>query len=129
MSTEPWEFFFEHAGYSYDPDRESRIDGRERCARALATAEAWASAEGYVFEWRVDSIDSSEYAAELPAYDLWYCLLRAPGTNGVLASLGGIDFGRDGDPYQRNQHYKRVVEAELADEVRAEYFKDRSLPV
>jgi hypothetical protein len=35
----------------------------------------------------------------------------------VVQSLGGVDFGRDGDPW--GQPYARVVEAELALEQRA----------
>lgn len=33
-------FFFEHAGYSYDPARETPAQGRTRCAVSLAAAEA-----------------------------------------------------------------------------------------
>lgn len=127
MSAEPWEFFFEHAGYSYDPARESRTDGRERCARELAAAEVWGVQMAYTFEWEIDQeTDSSEWTDERPSWCTWNCIMRDQAGN-VLASLCAIDFGRDGDPW--GQPYARVVQAELADEARSEYFKDRSLPV
>lgn len=107
-------FFFKHAGYSYDPKKETKLQGRWRCATALALAERKANNVGLRFEWSVDpDCDSSEFSEEKPAWALWQCLAR--GQDGKpCASLGGIDFGRRGEPW--GQPYKRVVEAELAAE-------------
>ena len=35
----PAEFFFTHAGYSYDPKTETPEQGRAKCAQRLAEAE------------------------------------------------------------------------------------------
>lgn len=104
-------FFHEHAGWSYDPAKETSAQGRRRGAQRLAKAERIASDRGYSFEWQVDHIDSSEFSDEQPPWQLWCCVMRSvDGT--VLQSLGGVDFGRDGDPW--GDPYRRVVEAELA---------------
>ncbi len=106
-------FFYENAGFSYNPKTETLTQGRARGAKALAKAEAHALDSGYVFEWSYDDVDSSEWSDETPPYVQWVCIMRdADGK--VLASLGGIDFGRDGEPW--GSSYKRVVEAELASE-------------
>ncbi len=109
----PYQFFLRHAGFSYDPKTETADAGRRRCARDLANAEKRGYA-GVSFAWLIDpDTDSSEWCDEPPAYDQWVCVCRDPNGN-VLASLGGIDFGRDGSPY--SDPYRRVVEAELAQE-------------
>ncbi len=106
-------FFYNESGYSYNPKTETREQGRMRGAKALAKAEAHAKDVGYIFEWGYDDVDSSEWSDETPPYAQWICIVRD--ANGeVLASLGGIDFGRDGEPW--GDPYKRVVEAELASE-------------
>ena len=56
----PVDFFYEHAGYSYDPKCETQNQGRRRCARGLAKAEAKASKLGFTFEWDYDGMDSSD---------------------------------------------------------------------
>lgn len=107
----PYKFFFDNAGYSYDPKKETELQGRRRCAKAYAEAEARAIAEQVDFEWIVDpGVDSSEFSDEKPAWKLWGCMMRRNGR--VCQSLWGIDFGRNGEPW--NDTYKRVVEAELA---------------
>ena len=53
-------------------------------------------------------------------YSLWQCCACSPhespgrfsNLSTVVASLSGIDFGRDGEPW--GDPYKRIVEAELA---------------
>ncbi len=107
-------FFYNQAGYSYNLKTETCEQGRMRGAKALAKAEAHAKDAGYVFEWGYDDVDSSEWSDETPPYAQWICIMRDADGN-VLASLGGIDFGRDGEPW--GDPYKRVVEAELATEV------------
>jgi hypothetical protein len=127
----PTEFFYEHAGYSYDPAKETADQGRERCARELAKAEAYARRAGIEFSWEVDRdclssdwLDPSEDGGRdnSPWYT-WICTAYDE-SGSAMASLGGVDFGRDGSPH--GDPYGRVVEAELAaecmdaDDVRAE---------
>ncbi len=107
----PEQFFYEHAGYSYDPTSETRTQGRRRCARRLARAEAKASQLGFTFEWDYDGMDSSQWTDERdPATPTWQCLCRNAAGE-VVSSLCGIDF-TDGKPW--GDPYQRVVEAELA---------------
>jgi hypothetical protein len=109
----PRDFFYEHAGYSVKQG-ETREQGRRRCARELERAERDGSDAGLSFEWKVDrDMDSSDWTDETPAWATWNCCCRD--ANGeIVASLCGIDFGRDGEPW--GNPYRRVVEAELASE-------------
>ena len=125
-----YQFFLKHAGYSDDPQTETRMQGRVRGARALARAEREARDAGLSFQWGVDDTASSDWLddnqdggkncnpwrtwyccayAEVPVINTGYYGLKRPAP---LASLSGIDFGRDGEPW--GSPYKRVVEAELA---------------
>lgn len=110
-----FDFFFEHAGYSYKPSAESEFAGRVRCALDLAAAEAWADETDCTYDWDIDPFsDSSDWTDEEPAWQVWDCVMR-DSAGKVIASLGSIDFGRDGEPW--GSPYRRVVEAELASEV------------
>lgn len=112
------DFFYENAGFSYAPDRETEREGRHRCAQALADAEAWGLDNDVVFAWGEDEWENDT--------QLWYCQAYREGR--VVASVGGIDLG-DETPYaygvglnsapcyRRRPAYCRVVEAELAAEV------------
>lgn len=104
-------FFYENAGFSYDPKKETPEDGRRRHACELADAEQRARNLGYSFAWEPDVIDSSDFSDEKPAWGLWMCVIYRPDGK-VCGSLSGIDFGRDGSPH--GDPYRRVVEAELA---------------
>jgi hypothetical protein len=107
-------FFYEHAGYSYNPKTETRAEGRRRCAAALAQAEAQGSDAGLSFQWQIDeAVDSSDFSNERPPWQLWACCCR-DAEGAIKANLCGIDFGRDGQPW--GEPYRRVVEAELASE-------------
>ncbi len=114
----PYQFFLKHAGYSYDPKKETQIEGRRKCARALAEAERKAYAKGFDFEWELDSMTSAEWLEDdedggknRKPWNTWACVARD--NNGkVIGSLCGIDFGRNGEPW--GDPYRRVVEAELA---------------
>ena len=119
----PYHFFLKHAGYSYHPARETKAQGRVRCAQELAAAERRARAEGLECLWEVDpEITSADWIERGedggPDRDPWQtwcaCLVgqNAAGHDTVLESLGGVDFGRDGDPH--GDPYARVVAAELA---------------
>ncbi len=115
----PVRFFFKHAGWSYDPAKESSQAGRWRCAKALASAEAWARETGVRYQWQTDdNADRSGIAHDSP---LWQCVAIAG--EDVVESLSGIDLGSNGDPWMSGipgggSDYARVVEAELAGEIR-----------
>lgn len=97
-------FFYKHAGYSYDPKRETGQAGRWRCARMLAEAEAWARNAGVYFEWGLDGNDSSEWSDEKPYRPTYECVAILNGK--CVGALCGID--------DNTMPYRRVVEAEIA---------------
>lgn len=101
----PEKFFYDHAGYSYDPLTETPDEGRIRCAKNLSAAESLAREAGVSFEWVLD--------ADADDPNKWGCMLHDAVGN-VQCSLWDIDFGPDGSPW--GDDYRRVVEAELADE-------------
>lgn len=113
-------FFFKHAGFSYDPKTETRIQGRWSCARALAAAEQWARDHDAESEWRESDIDSSDFSDEKPAWPLWDCIATTFREGSCIryqvGSLSACDFGRDRDPWSdaEARSYARVVEAEIA---------------
>lgn len=113
MTNEPMNaaarFFYVNAGYSYNAATETAEQGRERCARNLAAAESIAREAGVSFDWRVDHDCDSEHGL----HPLYECLAYDCAGK-VVASLHAIDFGADGSPHSSD--YRRVVEAELADE-------------
>ncbi len=106
-------FFYERASWS-QAQGETKHQGKTRCARKLAHAEAQGREAGLSFSWYIDpGVNSSDFNHTKPYYDLWACACRD--AHGIVkASLCGIDFGRDGEPW--SDPYRRVVEAELADE-------------
>ncbi len=91
------QFFFDNAGYSYDPEAETPEQGRAKCAQRLAAAEEEADRRGWWVEWTDDG--------EEDGAPRWCALLRDSGS-AVLNSLGGIDVCAG--------PYARVVAAELA---------------
>jgi hypothetical protein len=107
-------FFYTHAGFSYDPNKETKRQGKMRCARALARAEAYAYKHDWNYQWGEDSCiggDCGEIeTCEHPCCQgtehecLWCSLADANGKH--LASLGSI--------CEPSAEYKRVVKAELA---------------
>lgn len=120
-----YQLFLKHAGYSYDPTKETPIQGRRRCARALARAEAWAEREGLQYVWQddpdttEDDFDFPEDKAHVREYGAVGCVLYRPcpehGTDCKhakhLASLWGITESLDN---RKRDAYRRVVQAELA---------------
>lgn len=52
--TEAERFYYAHAGYSWIAGKETRAQGRRRCARELAQAAQWAKDEGLVYVWEDD---------------------------------------------------------------------------
>ena len=103
-------FFYEHAGWSYDPATESPEDGRARCALALAEAEAWAAAADVEFVWDADDDSWWLHPAEDATDGPQTCeICAAYMGREMVASLGCIDDADD--------NYRRVIEAELAAEL------------
>lgn len=118
-------FFWQHAGYSWNHQTETRAQGRRRCAEELAAAEAWAADQlTYVWNWdeTAGSLEDLNHATDDNPdgwcrpncgreHEVLEVLARyADGT--VAAALGAVT-----DP---DSNYRRVVEAELASEARAE---------
>lgn len=92
------QFFFEHAGYSYDPKRETEEQGRIRYAQELAEAEQWAHRQGIVFFWDSDPDQA----------DHWVCEARLH--NRTMTALFDIDLASSPEL----DDYARVVPAEMA---------------
>ena len=123
-----YQFFLKHAGYSYDPKTETQMQGRVRCARNLARAEREARDGGIWFKWEIDPDtlssdwvdDNQDGGKNCTPWQTWICHACSPhespgrfsNLSTIIASLGGIDFGRAGEPW--GNPYRRVVEAELA---------------
>lgn len=121
----PAAFFYEHAGHSWTPAKQTEEEGHVETARALALAEARARRTGWAFEWTITNDTARSYAEEiarvtgLPAeipqkggyHRLWHCTAR--NYDGiVMGSVGCVDFGPRCKPW--GSPYRRVVEAELA---------------
>lgn len=103
------QFFYEYAGYPYDPLIETAEQDRRRCAKTMAQAEANAKSLGVRYHWRQDKhMDSREFSNEKPHWPLYECSAMLDGE--CVGSLCGIDFGRGKKPHGA---YKRVVEAEI----------------
>lgn len=104
-------FFYEHAGYSYDPKTETAEDGRVRCARELAIAERKLIEGPYQIH-----VEPSEFPwdgdepYDGPLWDMTLYRLGEYSTDDeIIGSLCCIAEEEDGP-------YLRVVAAELADE-------------
>ena len=108
-------FFKKHAGYA-QRSGETAAQAKTRGAKSLARAEAEASARGWRYKWE------DEIEADLSLEDesdisevLMVALYDEHGN--VLLSLGSVTLGHDS---AANRAYKRVIEAELADEALGE---------
>lgn len=97
------EFFYTHAGFSYDPKTETPEQGRQRCAEAWAKAERAAWEDGCTFEWVDDPDDCGD--GDTTPETREGCIMRNEAGE-ELASLWSI-----GDA---DEAYRRVIEAELA---------------
>jgi hypothetical protein len=121
----PYHFFLHHAGTSYNPQTETKIESRRRSARQLAAAERWATAAGLIYVWE-DDPDCTEDDFQFPEdkthvreYGAVSCrLIRPCPEHGAdckhahtLESLSGITESLDN---RQRDAYRRVVEAELA---------------
>lgn len=108
--TEAERFFYEHAGWSWDPATETEEEGRLRCARELAAAEARLKAGPFYVGWVPDDVP---WDGDVP-YDgpLWIVQLWSVADSAgpeLLGAIGSVA-EEDGGPYLR------VVAAELADQ-------------
>lgn len=103
------EFFYLNAGWSYDPHKQTKEEGRQECARALAMAERWATETGVEYRWEIDQ-DGPPWRDDDDDNTYWSCVAIDDDYE-CVASLGGIDFVT-GEPW--GEGYRRVVEAELA---------------
>ena len=103
-------FFREHAGFGYNPATETPEQGRERCARELADAEARLKAGPYYVDHEPDDVP---WDGDVPwAGPVWIVRLWSVAGTGepeLIGSLGSVACD-DGDPYLR------VVAAQLAAE-------------
>ena len=105
-------FFYTHAGFSYDPKTEPAAQGKRRCALELAEAEAYMQDMGWFCEWS-DDWSVGDHTKEYDCYSeggpntCESCVLKDADGH-ILASLGCID--------DASTAYRRVIEAELADE-------------
>lgn len=114
MLSKDQEFFYAHAGTSWNPATETREQGKKSGAIKYAAAEEKARNHGITFHWELDDTTSEEFSNEQPFYPLWRCgAMTFDGQ--VCGGLFSIDFGRDGDP--SGSTYRRVVEAEIAMEI------------
>lgn len=124
----PYAFFLARAGYSYNPAQgETREQGRRRCARALADAEARGTALGLTEEWSEDRdpdmswMETDDYTArDRECAEFYGCTVR-DASGEVRASLWGIHEDTR-DPLGA-RWYRRVVRAELFSEALAELEK------
>jgi len=99
------QFFYDHAGFSWNPATETQEQGRERYAKALAAAEHLALEENWHYDWDWDNYDCGHAKGECSGRPE-YCQLWDAERASLLASLSGICDADD--------NYRRVVQAELA---------------
>lgn len=103
-------FFFEHAGFSFDPKTETPDEGRWGCARSLAAAESRLKAGPFYVDHEPDSEPwDADVEWDGPVWVVSLYRVDGSAEPELLGSLGGVGC-EDGDPYLR------VVAAQLADE-------------
>jgi len=106
-----YQFFYRHAGYSYDPKTQTKAEGRRECAKTLARAERLAFKAGVSFQWTEDPYGADSAGEFSSSGPFWQCVARD--ASGVIcASVGGVDFGDGGVPW--GDTYSRVIQAELS---------------
>lgn len=116
ITTDRVMFFYENAGWSYDPETQTPDEGHWETARHLAKAEEWAHENGIEFLWVPDE---DGFAFGLRAM-VWGCIAgpcRDHHFDNIEteASLWGIEFA-DGTSWVTDP-YAIVVEAELASQI------------
>lgn len=120
-TTDAVEFFYEHAGWSHNPETETSEEGRRRGAEHLAKMERWAHEADVTFNWEADwevGDHKKEYGEVYENGGPETCEMCAAYFEGeVGASLCCIDDATD--------EYRRVVEAELASELWADLYGEK----
>ena len=103
------QFFYDHAGFGYDPKTQTADEGRTECAKQLAAAElAFMRCPGAACGWFDDDSSAAELRRERERFKTCeYAVLTINGEN--VTSLHAITDATDA--------YRRVVRAELALEV------------
>jgi hypothetical protein len=114
--TDTERFFYDHAGFSYNPETETADAGHARCAIAFAAAEKRLQRlvdDGtHSLTWEEDpEYDPAGYDPPEPEGTRGFGAILRRGTE-VLGSLWAVTFATN-DP---SDPYARVVAAELADE-------------
>lgn len=104
-------FFYRNAGWSYNPQTETKRQGRERGARQLAKAETNAAKAGVTFEWVGDECIGCDCSSDTCACctgeaHASMCCIARDAAGHVIGSLGSI--------CEPSREYRRVVEAEVA---------------
>lgn len=139
-SSKAVDFFRKHAGHAVRPG-ESKAKARARDAEVLARAEAESRARGWTVDWEYDS-ENWQSDAERP-FEVLIAILRDADGH-ALTSLGSIGMTRRWGVFSRadrrwswsgvrvafrrmtgnkraDADYRRVVEAELADQALGEH--------
>lgn len=110
------QFFYDHAGYSWNPKTETPEEGRWRCARKLRAAEVEGKRRGWHVVWEPDpdAMWDDDVERETTEYDQYVATLYDEDDK-LLACLGSIDLGPNNYPDlgDKTEPYVRVVEAEL----------------
>lgn len=110
-------FFFEHAGYGYNPAHETAEEGRERCARELAAAEREMIRRGWSIrvEDDPDVMEDDAGTVEEVAAGNWLNLVvdLLDEDGDLLQCLGGVTVLTE-EGY--NAPYVTVCGVEMADE-------------
>jgi GNAT superfamily N-acetyltransferase len=126
--SEAVQFFWQNAGWGYDPKKETAEEGRFRVACSLADAEEWLEEQGEEGRviWEEDETADRSWMDDDDGRTLWGCdvVVEVDGKE-YDAGCGGIDFGPDDDPYTGHP-YGRVMVAELASEVKERIETDRA---
>jgi hypothetical protein len=109
-------FFYDHAGFSFNPKTETEEQGKVNCAKQRVKAVKYAEDHGWNYEWHADQNGCEcEDGAD---HEVEYCILFDHGT--VIESVGGV--------CNATAEYRRVVEADLALEVMTHREQKATLP-
>ena len=131
------QFFYDNAGFSYNPETETQEDGRIRCAQEMAKVEDEAQALGMYLDvskesdcyaWHAsgdfDIVTSKSILEDGDDTELYPSFLVELRTHEgeTVGSVGGVTFdnGTQDSPTQERRTYERVLFAELASEFFAE---------
>lgn len=128
MSTLDAAFFYECAGWSYDPAKETAEEGRRRCseelARAYAALQERIDAGTARVLWEEDDISAEDARGDIPL-DEWLESVERFGLLGCVVEVWDPSPGKGWTHAASlwsivgDDNYHRVVEAELADEALA----------